>query len=605
MFDLKKRKSLLMWCLIVGMLVALYGIFVDDMVNVRKIGFSDFMELLNKNHLKTVTIRGNLVEASDNSGTLVSTLVPELYIGMTLVNVLLEKGIKILFTPLETPLGGFLGVLLSWVPGLLLLGMWSYYMKMIQGGGKVMNFSKSRAQLVTDGHKVTFADVAGVDEAKAELEEIVLFLKNAEKFKALGARIPRGCLLVGSPGTGKTLLAKAVAGEASVPFFNVSGSDFVEMFVGIGAGRVRDMFKQAKEKAPCLLFIDEIDAVGRKRGSGHGGGNDEREQTLNQLLVEMDGFGNVPSAPTVIVLAATNRADVLDQALLRPGRFDRQVVVSAPDIRGREQILKIHMQNVPIANDVDIKALARSTPGFTGADLSNLINEAILYTVRCGKTKVEMYCIEYARDKVMMGPERKSIGMTEHERRVTAYHEAGHSIVALHSPASDALYKVTIMPRGYSLGSTARLPEHDKYLETKEKMLADIAVGMGGREAERLIFGENQITTGASGDIAMVTKIAKRMVIDFGMSERVGHVKVQEQDSYYRNCSEEMSKITDEEVRTIIEGGRIVAQNILIKHIGELELIAKALLKYETLTVEEVKMIVKGEKIREDDSIEG
>ncbi|AWD33416.1 ATP-dependent zinc metalloprotease FtsH [Candidatus Fokinia solitaria] len=601
MFDLKKRKSLLTWCLIVGMLVALYGIFVDSVVSVKKVGFSDFMELLNKNHLKTVTIRGSIVEANDSSGTTISTLVPELYISMALVNTLLEKGVKVLFTPLETPLGGFLGVLLSWVPGLLLLGMWSYYMRTMQGGGKVMSFSKSRAQLVTDGHKVTFADVAGVDEAKAELEEIVLFLKNAEKFKALGARIPRGCLLVGPPGTGKTLLAKAIAGEASVPFFNVSGSDFVEMFVGIGAGRVRDMFKQAKEKAPCLLFIDEIDAVGRKRGSGHGGGNDEREQTLNQLLVEMDGFGNVPSAPTVIVLAATNRPDVLDQALLRPGRFDRQVVVSAPDIRGREQILKIHMQNVPIAGDVDIKAIARSTPGFTGADLSNLINEAILYTVRCGKNKVEMYCIEYARDKVMMGPERKSIGMTEHERRVTAYHEAGHSVVALHSPASDALYKVTIMPRGYSLGATARLPEHDKYLETKEKMLADIAVGMGGREAERLIFGEEQITTGASGDIVMVTKIAKRMVIDFGMSERIGHVKVQEQESYYRNCSEEISKIADEEVKAIIEGARMVAQRILREHKDELELIANALLKYETLTVEEVKMIVKGEKIRNND----
>ncbi|MFM2045447.1 MAG: ATP-dependent metalloprotease FtsH, partial [Pseudomonadota bacterium] len=496
-------------------------------------------------------------------------------------------------------------VLVSWFPMLLLIGVWVFFMRQMQGGGgKAMGFGKSRARLLTEKvGRVTFDDVAGIDEAKQELEEVVEFLKDPQKFQRLGGKIPKGVLLVGPPGTGKTLTARAVAGEANVPFFTISGSDFVEMFVGVGASRVRDMFEQGKKNAPCIIFIDEIDAVGRHRGAGLGGGNDEREQTLNQLLVEMDGF---EANEGVILIAATNRPDVLDPALLRPGRFDRQVVVPNPDVLGREKILKVHMRKVPLAPDVEPKVIARGTPGFSGADLANLVNEAALLAARAGKRVVGMADFENAKDKVMMGAERRSMVMTENEKKLTAYHEAGHALVGLYMPGSDPLHKVTIIPRGRALGVTMNLPERDKWTYSKQELESRLAMMFGGRVAEELIFGAEYVTTGAGNDIQQATNMARRMVTEFGMSDRLGRVRysANEQEVFLghsvtqtQNMSEATANLIDQEIRRIIEDAEGHARRILTERHDELEKVTQALLEYETLSGDEVRALVRGESI--------
>jgi cell division protease FtsH len=501
-------------------------------------------------------------------------------------------------------------IFVSWLPVLVLVGVYIFFLRQMQSGtGRAMGFGKSRARLLTEKHgRVTFEDVAGIDEAKAELEEIVDFLKDPQKFQRLGGKIPKGCLLVGPPGTGKTLLARAIAGEANVPFFTISGSDFVEMFVGVGASRVRDMFEQAKKNAPCIVFIDEIDAVGRHRGAGLGGGNDEREQTLNQLLVEMDGF---ESNEGVILIAATNRPDVLDPALLRPGRFDRQVVVPNPDIGGREKILKVHMRKVPLAPDVDPRVLARGTPGFSGADLANLVNEAALRAARVGKRLVTMIDFEYAKDKVMMGTERRSMAMTDDEKKLTAYHEAGHALVAMHVPKSDPLHKVTIIPRGRALGVTMQLPERDHLSHTKQFLESRLAILFGGRIAEELIFGPENVTTGAASDISVATQMARGMITAYGMSDKLGRVRYQanEQEVFLghavtqtQNISEATAQIIDQEVHRLIEEGEGKAKHILTEHLDDLHTIAKALLEYETLSRDEIDQVLRGEKIVRDDT---
>jgi len=486
--------------------------------------------------------------------------------------------------------------------------VWIFFMRQMQStGGKAMGFGKSRARLLTEKTgRVTFEDVAGIDEAKQELEEIVEFLKDPQKFQRLGGKIPKGCLLVGPPGTGKTLLARAIAGEANVPFFTISGSDFVEMFVGVGASRVRDMFEQGKKNAPCIIFIDEIDAVGRHRGAGLGGGNDEREQTLNQLLVEMDGF---ESNEGVILIAATNRPDVLDPALLRPGRFDRQVVVPNPDVAGREKIVRVHMRKVPLAPDVEPRVIARGTPGFSGADLANLVNEAALLAARAGKRVVTMYEFEAAKDKVMMGAERRSMVMTDEEKKLTAYHEAGHAVVALHEEESDPIHKATIIPRGRALGMVMRLPEGDRISISKAKLKADLAVAMGGRIAEELIFGKEKVTTGASSDIKMATDMARRMVTEWGMSDKLGPLSYGENDqevflghsvTTHKNVSESTSKSIDEEIRLIVESGYDRARQTLTNFNDELHIVAKGLLEFETLSGDEIRQLLRGEPITRD-----
>ena len=492
---------------------------------------------------------------------------------------------------------------------LLLIAVWIFFMRQMQsGGGKAMGFGKSKAKLLTERQgRVTFEDVAGIDEAKEELQEIVEFLKDPMKFQRLGGKIPKGALLVGPPGTGKTLLARAIAGEANVPFFTISGSDFVEMFVGVGASRVRDMFEQAKKNAPCIIFIDEIDAVGRHRGAGLGGGNDEREQTLNQLLVEMDGF---ESNEGVILIAATNRPDVLDPALLRPGRFDREVVVPNPDILGREKILKVHMRKVPLAPDVDARVISRGTPGFSGADLANLVNEAALLAARRGRRLVTMSEFEDAKDKVLMGSERRSMVMTEEEKRLTAYHEAGHALVGLNMPQHDPLHKVTIIPRGRALGVTMSLPESDRLSSTKQYCISNLASLFGGREAELLIFGDENVTTGASHDIQQATRIARAMVTEYGMSEKLGRVRYSsnEQEVFLghsvtqqTNMSGATAKLIDEEVRGLIDTAEATARKILTDNIDQLHTLAKGLLEYETLSGDEVKDLLKGKQpVREE-----
>jgi cell division protease FtsH len=496
-------------------------------------------------------------------------------------------------------------VLLNWFPMLLLVGVWIFFMRQMQsGGGRAMGFGKSRAKLLTERHgRVTFEDVAGIDEAKEDLQEIVEFLRDPQKFQRLGGKIPKGALLVGPPGTGKTLLARAIAGEANVPFFTISGSDFVEMFVGVGASRVRDMFEQAKKNAPCIIFIDEIDAVGRHRGAGLGGGNDEREQTLNQLLVEMDGFDTNEG---VILIAATNRPDVLDPALLRPGRFDRQIVVPNPDVVGREKILKVHMKKVPIAPDVNPNVIARGTPGFSGADLANLVNEAALLAARRNKRMVTMREFEESKDKVMMGAERRSMVMTDEEKKLTAYHEAGHAIVGLHMPQHDPLHKVTIIPRGRALGVTMSLPERDRLSYNKQFCLSKLASMFGGREAELAIFGDQNVTNGAVSDIHQATRLARAMVMEWGMSEKLGRVRYagNEQEVFLghsvtqtTNMSEETARLVDSEIRELIENAEQTARRILHEHIDELHALAKALLEHETLSGDEVKAVLRGEKV--------
>jgi cell division protease FtsH len=559
--------------------------------------FSTFLTEVDKGNVVSVDIRGSEISGNFRDGKGFKTYSPNY---PTLVEKLSAKGVAITAGPREEKGPSLWGIILSWFPMLLLIGVWIFFMRQMQGGkGGAMGFGRSKAKLLTEAHgRVTFQDVAGVEEAKEELEEIVHFLKDPRKFQKLGGRIPKGALLVGPPGTGKTLLARAIAGEANVPFFTISGSDFVEMFVGVGASRVRDMFEQAKKSAPCIIFIDEIDAVGRSRGAGLGGGNDEREQTLNQLLVEMDGF---ETNEGVILIAATNRPDVLDPALLRPGRFDRQVVVSNPDIIGREAILKVHLKKITTGPDVNPKVIARGTPGFSGADLANIVNESALLAARKNKRIVTMSDLEEAKDKVMMGAERRSMVMTEEEKTLTAYHEGGHAVVALYEPTSDPIHKATIIPRGRALGMVMRLPERDQLSITREKMFGNISVAMGGRIAEEMIFGYDNVTSGASSDIEMVTKMAKNMVTRYGMSDQLGPIAYQENEeevflgrsvSRTQNVSEETAKKIDSEVKKIVEAGYARAKKILAEKVDELHKVSKALLTYETLSGEEIKKIV-------------
>ena len=516
----KFKKNFLIWLIIGFVLSSFYNFFTktDKTKIVQDIAFSDFLNEVEKDNVLDVNIKGDLINGNLADGRKFKTYTPY---DPNLIEKLSNKNVTINVEPYNPKGSSLLSIILSWFPMLLLIGVWLFFMRQMQSGsGKALGFGRSKAKMLNEKvGKVTFKDVAGIDESKNELQEVIEFLKDPSKFQRLGGKIPKGVLLIGPPGCGKTLLARAVAGEAEVPFFSISGSDFVEMFVGVGASRVRDMFEQGKKNAPCIIFIDEIDAVGRHRGAGLGGGNDEREQTLNQLLVEMDGF---ESNEGVIIVAATNRPDVLDPALLRPGRFDRQVVVPNPDILGREQILKIHLRKVPLAPNVKPKIIARGTPGFTGADLANLVNEGALLAARRNKRFVTMQEMEDAKDKVLMGIERKSMVMTDEEKKLTAYHEAGHAIVAIHSKESDPVHKATIIPRGLAMGMVMRLPESDRISMSKIKLKADLAVAMGGRIAEELIFGPSKVTTGASSDISMATNIARKMVTEWGMSDKLG-----------------------------------------------------------------------------------
>ncbi len=574
----------------------------------EKLAYSDFLSEAKAGRISDVVIKGGEVSGHFTSGG--DGFRSEIPPNENVVDRLVATGVKITAEAEDPEKISALGILISWFPMLLLIGVWIFFMRQMQGkgGGGAMGFGKSRARLLTEKHgRVTFDDVAGIDEAKVELQEIVEFLKDPQKFQRLGGKIPKGALLVGPPGTGKTLTARAVAGEANVPFFTISGSDFVEMFVGVGASRVRDMFEQAKKNAPCIIFIDEIDAVGRHRGAGLGGGNDEREQTLNQLLVEMDGF---EANEGVILIAATNRPDVLDPALLRPGRFDRQVVVPLPDIKGREKILTVHMKKVPLAQNVQAVVLARGTPGFSGADLSNLVNEAALLAARRGKRVVGMQEFEDAKDKVMMGAERKSMVMTENEKKLTAYHEAGHAVVALHEEESDPIHKATIIPRGRALGMVMRLPENDRISVSKAKLKADLAVAMGGRIAEELIFGREKVTTGASSDIRMATDMARRMVTEWGMSDKLGPILYgSNQEEVFlghsvtqsKNLSDDTAALVDSEIKMIVENAYARATDLLTKHMDQLHTLAKALLEYEMLSGDEIKgLLLRGEPIIRD-----
>jgi cell division protease FtsH len=597
-------KNLVLWVIIGLLLIALFNMFQGSSPRgaSQAMSYSEFISNVDRQQVREVTIQGPNLRGALTDGRQFSTYAPN---DPTLVDRLQRNNVNFAAQPIEDQIHPLLSILLSYAPFLIMIGLWIFFMRQMQGGGgRAMGFGKSRARLLTEKvGRVTFDDVAGIDEAKGELEEIVEFLRDPQKFQRLGGKIPKGVLLVGPPGTGKTLLARAIAGEANVPFFTISGSDFVEMFVGVGASRVRDMFEQGKKNAPCLIFIDEIDAVGRHRGAGLGGGNDEREQTLNQLLVEMDGF---EANEGVILIAATNRPDVLDPALLRPGRFDRQVVVPNPDVAGREKILKVHLRKVPLSPDVDAKVIARGTPGFSGADLANLVNEAALLAARRAKRFVTMAELEDAKDKVMMGTERRSMVMTEKEKELTAYHEAGHALVSISVPGNDPLHKVTIIPRGRALGLTMMLPERDKLSISKYEMEAKLAMAFGGRVAEEIIFGPENVTTGAAGDIQMATAMARRMVTEFGMSEKLGRVRynANEQEVFLghsvtqtQNISEQTSNLIDSEVRRIVEGGEVKAREVLNTRIDDLHKLAKGLLEYETLSGDEVQQLLRGETI--------
>ncbi len=597
-------KSLLIWAgILFGLL--LFAQVIGGNTHDRgatTIGYSDFLAKVDEGSVQEVSlptggggvIRGKLT----NDSAFKVNAAPD----PRLADRLLEKGVKFDGAPEEQP-SFWLILLYQSLPFLLILGIAFFVLRQMQknAGSGAMGFGKSKAKLLTEkSGKVTFADVAGIDEAREDLEEIVEFLKDPTRFSKLGGKIPKGALLVGSPGTGKTLLARAIAGEANVPFFTISGSDFVEMFVGVGASRVRDMFEQAKKNAPCIVFIDEIDAVGRHRGAGLGNGNDEREQTLNQLLVEMDGF---EANEGIIIIAATNRPDVLDPALLRPGRFDRQVVVPRPDIEGREKILDVHMKKVPLAPDVVGRTIARGTPGFSGADLANLVNEAALLAARKGKRLVAMSEFEEAKDKVMMGAERRSMVMTDDEKKMTAYHEAGHAVIALHEPASDPIHKATIIPRGRALGMVMRLPERDNYSYHRDKMYANLAVSMGGRVAEEVIFGYDKVSSGASSDIQYATGLARDMVTRWGMSDELGPLQYAEADEEVflgynvnrsRVMSNETAQLIDKEIRRIVEDGHTRAKQVLTDHVDQLHRVAEALLEYETLNGEELRKIMEG-----------
>jgi cell division protease FtsH len=598
-------RNLALWVIVALLLVALFNLFQPSSSTRQtgqQVAYSDFLNEVNGGRVRDVTIQGRTLTGKLSDGQGFSTYTPE---DPTLVGKLTDKGVRVVARPEESDVNPLFQILISWFPMLLLIGVWIFFMRQMQGGGgRAMGFGKSKAKLLTEKQgRVTFEDVAGIEEAKGELEEIVDFLRDPQKFQRLGGKIPKGVLLVGPPGTGKTLLARAIAGEANVPFFTISGSDFVEMFVGVGASRVRDMFEQGKKNAPCIIFIDEIDAVGRHRGAGLGGGNDEREQTLNQMLVEMDGF---EANEGVILIAATNRPDVLDPALLRPGRFDRQVVVPNPDVMGREKILRVHMRKVPLASDVDPKVIARGTPGFSGADLANLVNEAALLSARTGRRTVGMHEFESAKDKVMMGAERRSLVMSDDEKKMTAYHEAGHALVALHEPECDPVHKATIIPRGRALGLVMSLPAGDRYSKHKSKLKAELSMAMGGRVAEELIFGADKVSNGASGDIKMATNQARMMVTEWGMSEKLGMIAYGDNSqevflghsvTQSKNVSEATAREIDSEVRGMIDEAYARAKHTLQTHIEELHAVAKGLLEHETLSGDEIRMVMRGEPV--------
>ena len=601
-------KNIILWIVIGILLIALFNLFQNNTSSnqSKEISFSDFLIAAENGNISEVKIAGNNVSGFFEDGRTFSTYSPNY---PDLVDKLNQSGVKIIAEPSERSMHPILSVLLSWFPMLLLIGVWIFFMRQMQsGGGKAMGFGKSKAKLLNEAvGKVTFDDVAGIDEAKQELEEVVEFLKDPKKFSILGGKIPTGALLVGPPGTGKTLLARAIAGEANVPFFSISGSDFVEMFVGVGASRVRDMFEQGKKNAPCIIFIDEIDAVGRHRGAGLGGGNDEREQTLNQLLVEMDGF---EANAGVIIVAATNRPDVLDPALLRPGRFDRQITVSNPDIIGRDKILKVHIKKIKVSPKFDSKIIARGTPGFSGADLANLVNEAALLAARKNKRMVTLEDFENAKDKVMMGSERRSMVMSEDEKKLTAYHEAGHAVATIHSPASDPIHKATIIPRGRALGMVMRLPEKDQFSMRVDQMKAHLVIATGGRIAEEMIFGKDKITNCAASDIQMVTNLARKMITEWGMSEKLGNLRYNNDSeevflghsvAQSKNLSDSTAKIIDDEVRFLADEADKLCRKILQDNIEELHIVAKGLLEFETLSGDEIKDLIKGIKPSRDD----
>ncbi len=601
-------RNIAFWVVLFLLILALFNLFSGNTTTMssRSLSYSDFIARVDTGDVQSVTLDGERVLVKAKDGTQYVTIKPD---GETLTDRLITKGVEVKAEPQEQ--SGFMSMIAVWLPFLVLIGVWIFFMNRMQGGGRggAMGFGKSRAKLLTEKHgRVTFDDVAGIDEAKEELEEIVEFLRNPQKFSRLGGKIPKGALLVGPPGTGKTLLARAIAGEAGVPFFTISGSDFVEMFVGVGASRVRDMFEQAKKNAPCIVFIDEIDAVGRARGVGIGGGNDEREQTLNQLLVEMDGF---EANEGVIIVAATNRKDVLDPALLRPGRFDRQIHVPNPDIKGREKILSVHARKVPLGPDVDLRTIARGTPGFSGADLMNLVNEAALMAARVGRRFVTMDDFENAKDKVMMGAERRSMVLTDDQKEKTAYHEAGHAIVGMNMPKCDPVYKATIIPRGGALGMVVSLPEMDRLNMHKDEGKQKIAMTMAGKAAEIIKYGEEGVSSGPAGDIQQASALARAMVMRWGMSDKVGNIDYAEAHEGYQgntagfSVSADTKTLIEAEVKRLIDEGYETARRVLIEKADDFERLAKGLLEYETLTGDEIRKVIAGEALGGDDDKAG
>jgi cell division protease FtsH len=599
-------KNLILWLVIAVVLMTVFNSFSPGANNSSQVAYSQFVSQVNNGGVRKVDIDGRMITAQSRTGDTFTTVMP--VSDPDLLNDLLENNVEVVGKPPEEP-SILTSIFISWFPMLLLIGVWIFFMRQMQGGGGgrgAMSFGKSKARLMSEDQiKTTFADVAGCDEAKEEVSELVDYLRDPSKFQRLGGKIPKGVLMVGPPGTGKTLIAKAIAGEAKVPFFSISGSDFVEMFVGVGASRVRDMFEQAKKSAPCIIFIDEIDAVGRQRGAGLGGGHDEREQTLNQMLVEMDGFeGN----EGIIVIAATNRPDVLDPALLRPGRFDRQVPVGLPDVRGRAQILKVHMRKVPLGDDVDASVIARGTPGFSGADLANLVNEAALFAARNNKRVVAMEEFDKAKDKIMMGAERRSMVMTDEEKAMTAYHEAGHAIVGRLVPEHDPVYKVSIIPRGRALGVTMYLPEQDRVSHTKQHLESMISSLFGGRLAEAIIYGEDKVTTGASNDIERATQIAKKMVTQWGLSEKMGPLLYADDENevflgrsvtQHKHMSDDTARAIDQEVKLFIDRNYDRAKRILEENIDILHSMKDALMKYETIDADQIDDLMNRRDVRE------
>ena len=597
-------RNIAFWVVLLVLILALFNLFSGGQtaMSSRTVSYSDFIQRVDAGEIASVTLDGEVITVRAKDGKDFSVIKPQ---GEDVTDRLIAKSVDVVAKPQEQ--SGFFSLLSLWLPFLVLIGIWIFFMNRMQGGGKggAMGFGKSKAKLLTEKNgRVTFDDVAGIDEAKEELEEIVEFLRNPQKYSRLGGKIPKGALLVGPPGTGKTLLARAIAGEAGVPFFTISGSDFVEMFVGVGASRVRDMFEQAKKNAPCIVFIDEIDAVGRARGVGMGGGNDEREQTLNQLLVEMDGF---EANEGVIIVAATNRKDVLDPALLRPGRFDRQIHVPNPDIKGREKILTVHARKVPVGPDVDLRIIARGTPGFSGADLANLVNEAALMAARVGRRFVTMHDFEHAKDKVMMGAERRSMVLTVEQKEHTAYHEAGHAIVGMELPKCDPVYKATIIPRGGALGMVMSLPEMDQLNMHKDQCKQRIAMTMAGKAAEIIKWGEDGVSNGPSGDIMQASSLARAMVMRWGMSDKIGNIDYSEAHQGYQgqtggfSVSADTKNLIEEEVKALIDEGYDLARKILLEKSVEFERLAQGLLEYETLTGNEIKRVIAGEKPSGDD----